>query len=86
MTPDMIKAELMRARQAELESDEQLRSLTSLIERAAVPNTGLNAQDCAKLVSAALAVNERLRNRVKYFQSALRSSDSVASSRRVIPQ
>ena len=65
MNPEFLKNELERAEEAELESDEQLRKLTALIDKASKPNPDLNATDCAKLVSAALALNEQLRARTK---------------------
>lgn len=61
MTPEMLKTELDRAEDAELQSDEQLRRLVGLIDKASAPNSTVNASDCAKTVSTALALNERLR-------------------------
>ena len=70
MTPEMLKTELDRAEDAEQESEEQLRQLTALIDTARAPNPTINASDCAKLVSAALALNERLRERAKMLRIA----------------
>lgn len=63
MTADLLKIELDRAEDAELHSDEQLRQLTDLIDKACAPNPTLNAADCARIVGAALALNDRLRAR-----------------------
>jgi hypothetical protein len=70
MTPEMLKTELDLAEEAELQSEEQLRQLTALIDTARAPNATINASDCAKLVSAALALNERLRDRAKTLRIA----------------
>jgi hypothetical protein len=63
MNIELLKTEFERAIQAELESDEQLRKLPELIDKASTPGGSINASDCAKLVSAALSLNERLRSR-----------------------
>ena len=71
MTPEMLKTEYERAEDAELQSDEQVRQLTGLIDKASAPNPTLTPSDCAKLVSAALALNERLRDRTVKLRNAL---------------
>lgn len=71
MSPRLLLAEHELTEQAVLESEEQLRNLTGLIEKASGPNPALNAADCSRLVSSALAVNERLRDRAKALASEL---------------
>jgi len=71
MNLEILKTELALAEDAELQSDEQLRKLTSLIETASSPNPTINASDCAKLVAASLSLNERLRDRTKALRVAL---------------
>lgn len=70
MTSELLKTELLRAEEAELESDEHLRQLTALLGKASVPNSNVSASDCAKLVGAALALNERLRDRAHRLRCA----------------
>jgi hypothetical protein len=60
MTPEFLKAELDRAEEAELQSDEQLRQLANLIDKSCGPNPAMTASDCAKVISTALALNDRL--------------------------
>lgn len=74
MTPEMLKTEIDRAEEAELHSDEQVRQLTHLIDKASIPNATISATDCSRLVSAALALNERLRERTVKLRSALSSA------------
>jgi hypothetical protein len=78
MNPEFLKNELERAEEAELESDEQLRKLTALIDKASKPNPDLCATDCAKLVSAALALNEQLRARAKSIKSVIGLAEARA--------
>lgn len=78
MNPEFLKNELERAEEAELESDEQLRKLTALIDKASKPNPDLNATDCAKLVSAALTLNEQLRARTKSIRGVISSAALAA--------
>ena len=72
MTPEQLKTEIDRAEEAELQSDEQLRLLTSLIDKASGPNATVSAADCAKIVGAALALNERFRERTDKLRGELR--------------
>ncbi|MDO8450683.1 MAG: hypothetical protein Q7T10_17965 [Rhodoferax sp.] len=72
MSPEMLRTELDRAEEAELQSDEQLRQLTGLIDKACAPSSTVNASDCAKIVTAALALNERLRDRTGKLKSAVK--------------
>ena len=81
MTPEMLKTELERAEDAEQQSDEQLRQLVALIDRASMPNATLTASDCAKQVASALALNERLRDRAKHLRALVRTADSDATQR-----
>ncbi|CDS49212.1 hypothetical protein [Polaromonas sp. CG9_12] len=74
MSPEMLRTELDRAEDAELQSDEQLRQLPDLIDKASTPSATLSASDCAKLVTAALAVNERLRDRTSKLRNSLNSA------------
>lgn len=73
MTPEMLKTEIDRAEEAELQSDEQLRQLTNLIDKASA-NATISAVDCSRLVGAALALNERLRGRAGKLRIALSSA------------
>lgn len=86
MNIQTLEAELDRALIAKLESDEQVRQLTGHIDRVTAESTTttgpkLNATDCAKLVSAALAVNDRLRQRCEEIDKALK-----AAKRNVLPK
>lgn len=72
MTPEKLKIEIDRAEEAELRSDEQLRELTNLIDKASNPDATINAADCSRLVSASLALNERLRERTDKLRGELR--------------
>ena len=74
MTPEMLKTEIDRAEEAELQSDEQLRQLTNLIDKASAPNAAMSAADCSRLVGAALALNERLRERTSKLRNDLRNA------------
>ena len=78
MSPEMLRTELDRAEDAELQSEEQLRQLVSLIDKVGAPGAFVNASDCAKTVTAALALNERLRDRTKNLRAALRGSEPLA--------
>ena len=75
MTPEMLRTELARAEEAELESEDQVRQLTALIDKACAPNSTVSALGCAKIVSAALALNERLRDRTSKLRTALRLAE-----------
>ena len=74
MSPEMLRTELDRAEDAELQSEEQLRQLVSLLDKVGAPGSFVNASDCAKTVTAALALNERLRARTKHLQTALQKA------------
>ncbi len=80
MTPEFLRTELDRAEDAELQSDEQLRQLTDLIDKTCGPSPGMNASDCAKVVTAALALNERLRARTERLRNEVRTVASRAES------
>lgn len=79
MNPEILRTELERAEEAELNSEEQLRQLTELIDTAKTPNSAVNATDCAKIVTAALALNERLRDRTHRLQSAMQRISTLAA-------
>lgn len=86
MNIQTLEAELDRALIAELESDEQVRQLTGHIDRVTAENTTttdqtLNATDCAKLVAATLAVNDRLRQRRAEIEKALKAAQRDALPR-----
>lgn len=72
MNPEFLQNELERALEAEARSDEQLRGLVPLLDKASTPNPDLSATDCNKLVASALALNERLRDRRTKLESAIR--------------
>lgn len=80
MTPEMLRSELDRAEDAELQSDEQVRQLVGLIDRANTPNGTLTASDCAKQVASALALNERLRDRAAKLRNLVRVAESEAAN------
>lgn len=71
MNPELLRTELDRAEEAELKSEEQLRQLVGQIDRVCAPNSTVNASDCAKTVTAALALNERLRDRTGKLRLAV---------------
>lgn len=72
MTPEQLRTETDIAEEAELQSDAQLRLLTSLIDKASGPNATVSAADCAKIIGAALALNERFRERTDKLRGELR--------------
>lgn len=74
MNPEFLQNELERALEAEARSDEQLRGLLPLIDKASTPNPDLCATDCSKLVTSALALNERLRDRRTKLENAIRAA------------
>lgn len=76
MSPELARTEVGLSEQAGLESDEQVRKLPELIDKASGPNPTITATDCSKLVAAALAVNERLHERTKALQSAVRTIEA----------
>lgn len=83
MNIQTLDAELDRTLIAVLESDEQVRQLTGHIDGVTAGGTTmtglkLNATDCAKLVSAALAVNDRLRQRCEEIEKALKAAQRNA--------
>jgi hypothetical protein len=86
MTPDMLKNELDRAEDAELQSDEQLRQLVGHIDKACTPNPTLNASDCAKTIAAALALNERLRERTNKLRLSVQRADGISASASAVMQ
>ena len=79
MSPELLRTELDRAEEAELQSEEQLRQLVGQIDKVCVPNSLVNASDCAKTVAAALALNERLRDRTEKLRSAVKRVESSLS-------
>ena len=81
MNPEVLRTELDRAEEAELQSEEQLRQLVGLIDKVGEPGSFVNASDCAKTVAAALALNERLRDRTKNLRAALRAAETVPNLR-----
>lgn len=78
MNPELLKTELARAEEAELQSEEQLRQLNGLIEKACDPSSMVSATDCAKLVGAALALNERLQGRAEKLRRVSRIPERSA--------
>lgn len=83
MNPELLRTELDRAEEAELKSEEQLRQLVGQIDRVCAPNSTVNASDCAKTVTAALALNERLRDRTGKLRLAVgraKEPDSIQES------
>jgi hypothetical protein len=61
MNIDFLINESDRATTAELQSDDQLRGLTALIDDARGASPTITATDCSKLISAALLLNDRLK-------------------------
>lgn len=78
MNLEILRNELYRAEEAELQSDEQLRQLVEFIDKAATPNAQVNATDCAKLVSAALCLNAQLRERSTKLHESIRRAEIAA--------
>ena len=74
MNPEFLQNELERAQEAEARSDEQLRGLLALIDKASTPNPDLCATDCSKLVASALALNAQLRDRRTKLENAIRAA------------
>lgn len=79
MTPEMLRTELARAEDAELQSDEQVRELTALIGNAKSTNPAISANDCHRLVSATLALNARLREQKVHLRNAVNSASRFAA-------
>lgn len=80
MNLEFMRSELDRAEEAELQSEEQLRQLVGHIEKVFAPNSTLDASDCAKTVTAALALNARLRDRKTKLQLAVKAADPTNSN------
>lgn len=82
MTPEMMRTELDRAEEAELQSEEQLRQLVGQIDKVCTPNSTVSASDCAKTITAALALNERLRDRTAKLRLSVQriASEQVRGS------
>jgi hypothetical protein len=80
MNLEFMRSELDRAVEAELQSEEQLRQLVGHIDKVCAPNSTLDASDCAKTVIAALALNERLRDRKTKLQLAVKAADPTSPS------
>lgn len=83
MSPELLKTELDRAEEAELQSEDQLRQLVGLIDKVGEPGSVVNASDCAKTVAAALALNARLRDRTKALHSAIRVADQLSKMKTI---
>lgn len=79
MSPEIMRTELARAEEAELQSDEQVRELTALIDKAKTPNATISANDCHRLVSATLALNARLREQRVQLRNAMNSASRLAA-------
>lgn len=77
MSPELLKTELDRAEEAELQSEDQLRQLVGLIDKVGEVGSFVNASDCAKTVAAALALNERLRDRTVKLRIAVRVAEPM---------
>ncbi|MBP6008066.1 MAG: hypothetical protein KA740_10215 [Rhodoferax sp.] len=75
MNAELLRTEVDLAEQAEIESDDQIRKLTALITKSCEPNASVSASDCSKLVAAALALNERLRERTRSLKNALQMAE-----------
>ncbi len=75
MNPEVLKTELDRAEEAELQSDEQLRQLVGHIDKACAPSPTVDASDCAKTITAALALNDRLRDRTTKLRMAVERAE-----------
>ncbi len=75
MNTEALKTELVRAEEAELQSEAQLRQLLALIDKVGAPGGHVDATDCAKTVSAALALNTHLGARVKTLRNTLRTAE-----------
>lgn len=83
MNAELLRTELDRAEEAELQSDEQLRKLLELVDKASAASPTVNAGDCAKTVATALALNERLRQRAdKLRAEKLRATTRAAQEAR----
>lgn len=70
MNSELLRTELERTEEALLQSEEQLRQLPTLIDKACTAHSGVSASDAAKIVAAALALNERLKDRAKHLRVA----------------
>jgi len=72
MNLEFVRTELAAAQQAEVESDDQLRCLGALIDRSTKPDSGVTASDCVRVITAALALNKRLRERTRSLAADFR--------------
>ena len=82
MTPELLRTELAHAEEAELRSDEQVRELTAMIDKATSPNATINPANCLKLTSAALALNARLRQQKEKLRHAVQVAERMAAEAR----
>lgn len=65
MNSEFLLGELLAAIEAELESDSQVRDLPRRMSEASKHNSAVSASDMAKIVSATLALNEKLRGKTE---------------------
>ena len=82
MNLEPLKTELALSVDAALESDDQLRQLSGLIDKASKPNASISPADCAKLVAAVLSVNARLHEQCQRNKQALHIATTQAAKGR----
>lgn len=85
MTLEMLRTELSHAEQAELKSDEQVRELPAMIDKATSPAATISPADCLKLITAALALNLRLHEQKKRLRMAVKLAELDAAPARRAP-
>ena len=83
MNPEALRTAYERALDAALESDEQVREMLQLPAAAQGEHPTMTAIDVARIVSTALALNERLHQQVQRQRDALERAARLADARQL---
>ncbi len=78
MNPEALRTEYELAQEAALESDEQVRGLLQLSAKTQGEHPTMTAIDMARIVSTALALNQRLHEQAEHHRKALERAEAIA--------
>jgi len=78
VNPEALRTEYELAQEAALESDEQVRGLLQLSAKTQGEHPTMTAIDMARIVSTALALNERLHQQAERHRKALERAEAIA--------
>ena len=81
MNPEALRTEYELALDAALESDAQVRELLRLPASAQGDQATMTAIDVARIVTTAIALNERLHEQVERHRKAIEHAERMACSR-----